>query len=181
MPPNPGHVLVAVATDLATEVLASRCQLDHSLASGHPSKGGPLTKFRLIYRVLVFTCKLWLRLTNVPIWVMLQADLCSQRLGRAGQLTSLLADELVRWQAAATDLSSHLELLVGDVLLAAAAVNYLGPFTGWHLQQHLPSVAKCWSLQLLHGAAIRELFMSREGSWQLVARYACQHCLMPQP
>jgi len=49
-----------------------------------------------------------------------------------------------RWQAAAADLSGHLELLVGDVLLAAAAVNYLGPFTGAHsVQQQLGSLITC--------------------------------------
>ncbi|WIA17601.1 hypothetical protein OEZ85_014416 [Tetradesmus obliquus] len=59
-----------------------------------------------------------------------QADLCGKRLGRAGKLTSLLGDELVRWGAAADALGGRLALLVGDALLAAAVVNYLGAFPG---------------------------------------------------
>ena len=60
----------------------------------------------------------------------LQADLCGKRLGRADKLTSLLGDELVRWGAAADVLGGRLDLLVGDVLMAAAVVNYLGAFPG---------------------------------------------------
>ncbi|WIA37814.1 hypothetical protein OEZ86_014676 [Tetradesmus obliquus] len=59
-----------------------------------------------------------------------QADLCGKRLGRAGKLTSLLGDELVRWGAAADALGGRLALLVGDALMAAAVVNYLGAFPG---------------------------------------------------
>jgi dynein heavy chain len=62
--------------------------------------------------------------------VAVQADLCGKRLGRAGKLTSLLGDELVRWGTAADDLAGRLELLVGDALMAAAVVNYLGAFPG---------------------------------------------------
>eukprot|EP00775_Hariotina_reticulata_P007079 gene7079-7292_t len=88
-----------------------------------------------------------------------EADLCSQRLGRAGQLTSLLADELVRWQAAASDLSDHLGLLVGDALVAAAAVNYLGPFTGAYRSTLLSD----WrSACCVHGISLNP-------DWQLAA------------
>eukprot|EP00878_Enallax_costatus_P041820 GHUV01048713.1.p1 GENE.GHUV01048713.1~~GHUV01048713.1.p1 ORF type:complete len:360 (+),score=84.12 GHUV01048713.1:426-1505(+) len=59
-----------------------------------------------------------------------QADLCSKRLGRAGKLTSLLGDELVRWGEAADELAVKLQLIVGDAFMAATVVNYLGAFTG---------------------------------------------------
>jgi hypothetical protein len=59
-----------------------------------------------------------------------QSDLCGKRLGRAGKLTSLLGDELVRWGTAADELAGRLELLVGDAFMAAAVVNYLGAFPG---------------------------------------------------
>jgi hypothetical protein len=36
----------------------------------------------------------------------------------------------VRWGVSASELGDRLELLVGDALLAAAVVNYLGPFPG---------------------------------------------------
>lgn len=35
-----------------------------------------------------------------------------------------------RWGATAAELGGRLDLLVGDALLAAAVVNYLGPFPG---------------------------------------------------
>lgn len=53
-----------------------------------------------------------------------------QRLQRAEKLLKLLQDEGVRWAATASDISSRIELLVGDVFLSAAQVAYLGPFTG---------------------------------------------------
>jgi hypothetical protein len=36
----------------------------------------------------------------------------------------------VRWGIVASELGGRLELLVGDALLAAAVVNYMGPFPG---------------------------------------------------
>jgi dynein heavy chain len=41
-----------------------------------------------------------------------------------------LADEAIRWDATANELSSQIEMLVGDVFLAAATVSYCGAFTG---------------------------------------------------
>ena len=59
-----------------------------------------------------------------------QADLTRKRLDRAGKLTSGLADEGVRWDATAVALEKTTHLLVGNVLLAAGAIAYLGAFTG---------------------------------------------------
>jgi hypothetical protein len=46
-----------------------------------------------------------------------------------------------RWGVSASELGERLDLLVGDALLAAAVVNYLGPFPGesgvsLYFQQH---------------------------------------------
>lgn len=60
----------------------------------------------------------------------LQADLSQKRLGRAGKLTSLLGDELVRWQETVDELGDKLTLLVGDALISAACISYTGAFTG---------------------------------------------------
>ena len=59
-----------------------------------------------------------------------QAELSQRRLVRAEKLTGALADESVRWAAQAERMTTTLHLLVGDVFLAAAAVSYLGAFTG---------------------------------------------------
>lgn len=52
------------------------------------------------------------------------------RLGRASQLTEGLADEQIRWQENVLLLKEQLDVLLGNVFLAAAAVAYHGPFTG---------------------------------------------------
>ncbi|KAF8058456.1 DNAH6 [Scenedesmus sp. PABB004] len=104
-----------------------------------------------------------------------QADLCGKRLGRAGRLTSLLGDELVRWGAAADGLGARLGLLLGDTLLAAAAVNYLGPFTGpfraelvarWHARCQavaLPVTAPGFSLPAVLSSPVELLEWGAHG------------------
>jgi dynein heavy chain len=59
-----------------------------------------------------------------------QVDLTRKRLERAGNLTSGLADEGIRWQATADQLQTQTELLVGDVFLSAVCIAYYGAFTG---------------------------------------------------
>jgi hypothetical protein len=69
--------------------------------------------------------------TNNRTWTQFhQADLSQRRLGRAGKLTSLLGNEMARWQTTADGLGARIDLLPGDALLAAACVSYAGPFTG---------------------------------------------------
>eukprot|EP00879_Flechtneria_rotunda_P012885 GHRR01013457.1.p1 GENE.GHRR01013457.1~~GHRR01013457.1.p1 ORF type:complete len:515 (+),score=167.05 GHRR01013457.1:893-2437(+) len=72
-----------------------------------------------------------------------QAELCNRRFGRAGKLTTLLNDELGRWGKGAEDLETELELLVGNALMAAAVVNYLGPFPGPYRAELIPQWLKC--------------------------------------
>ncbi len=52
---------------------------------------------------------------------------------RAEKLTGALADESVRWQMVSERMTTALHSLVGDVFLAAAAISYLGAFTGGRL------------------------------------------------
>eukprot|EP00891_Asterochloris_glomerata_P001497 jgi/Astpho2/1497/e_gw1.00026.129.1_t len=59
-----------------------------------------------------------------------QYSLGEKRLARASKLMAALGNEAVRWTAAAEALTARLQLLPGDVLLAAAAISYLGPLTG---------------------------------------------------
>lgn len=56
-------------------------------------------------------------------------DLCSQKLTRAEQLISGLSGEKYRWSQAALELQSTLDNAIGDVLLSAGVVAYLGAFT----------------------------------------------------
>ena len=54
---------------------------------------------------------------------------CSERLVRAGQLTAGLGGEKVRWLQTVEDLGVAYDNLVGDVLVSAGYIAYLGAFT----------------------------------------------------
>jgi dynein heavy chain, axonemal len=55
--------------------------------------------------------------------------LCSEKLDRAGKLLGGLGGEKVRWTDSAAFLEKQLTALCGDMLLSAAYIAYLGPFT----------------------------------------------------
>lgn len=58
-----------------------------------------------------------------------QVDLCAKKLKRAEKLIGGLGGEKDRWTVAATNLQNVFDNLVGDVLIAAGVIAYLGPFT----------------------------------------------------
>ena len=58
-----------------------------------------------------------------------KCSLCQARLGRADKLIGGLADEKGRWQESVNQLESVIKSIVGDVLVSAGYVAYLGPFT----------------------------------------------------
>lgn len=51
------------------------------------------------------------------------------QLDRAGKLISGLGGEKARWTQRAAELKDQYQKLIGDVLLAAGQIAYLGPFT----------------------------------------------------
>ncbi|XP_025198734.1 LOW QUALITY PROTEIN: dynein heavy chain 3, axonemal-like [Melanaphis sacchari] len=55
--------------------------------------------------------------------------LCSKKLTRAEQLINGLSGEKYRWSQTAMELQSTLDNVIGDVLLSAGVVAYLGAFT----------------------------------------------------
>ncbi|XP_070580015.1 dynein axonemal heavy chain 1-like isoform X2 [Ptychodera flava] len=55
---------------------------------------------------------------------------CEQRLVRADKLIGGLADEKDRWGESVKELESIIDNIVGNVLMSAGYVAYLGPFTG---------------------------------------------------
>jgi dynein heavy chain len=57
-----------------------------------------------------------------------EADRCAQRLDRANRLVNSLGSESERWQNAIVQTGEQIELVSGDVLLAASFVSYVGPF-----------------------------------------------------
>jgi len=57
------------------------------------------------------------------------AELYEKKLGLAKRLMSALGSEGTRWEAAIISLNAQLEILPGDVLLAAAFVSYSGCFS----------------------------------------------------
>ncbi|KAF5404423.1 hypothetical protein PHET_02178 [Paragonimus heterotremus] len=56
-------------------------------------------------------------------------ELCSKKLDRAEKLISGLGGEKNRWTEAAAMLKNRYHNIIGDVLLSAGVVAYLGPFT----------------------------------------------------
>ena len=60
--------------------------------------------------------------------VIAEAEKCAQKLDLANRLVGALAAENVRWAAGIEDLKAKQAVLVGDVLLAAAFVSYVGCF-----------------------------------------------------
>lgn len=56
-------------------------------------------------------------------------ELCSKKLTRAEQLINGLSGEKHRWSQTALELQSTLDNAIGDVLLSAGVVAYLGAFT----------------------------------------------------
>ncbi|XP_060076356.1 dynein axonemal heavy chain 1-like, partial [Ylistrum balloti] len=60
---------------------------------------------------------------------------CEGRLGRADKLIGGLADEKERWKESVSRLEKIIDNYVGDVLVSAGYVAYLGPFTGEYRQR----------------------------------------------
>jgi dynein heavy chain len=58
-----------------------------------------------------------------------EVDLCGKKLVRAQKLISGLGGEKTRWTQAALDLQVVYDNLLGDVLISAGVIGYLGPFT----------------------------------------------------
>ncbi|XP_069101059.1 dynein axonemal heavy chain 12-like isoform X1 [Argopecten irradians] len=58
-----------------------------------------------------------------------QVDLCGKKLIRAEKLIGGLGGEKDRWTQAAANLQNIYDNLVGDVLISAGVIAYLGPFT----------------------------------------------------
>jgi len=58
-----------------------------------------------------------------------KVNLCAKKLERAEKLIGGLGGEKQRWTEAATNFQRIYDNLLGDVLVAAAFVAYLGPFT----------------------------------------------------
>ncbi|CAH1783738.1 unnamed protein product, partial [Owenia fusiformis] len=58
-----------------------------------------------------------------------QVDLCGKKLVRAEKLISGLGGEKTRWTQAAENLQLIYDNLLGDVLISAGVIAYLGPFT----------------------------------------------------
>merc|ERR1719409_2159601 len=57
------------------------------------------------------------------------AETCKVKLVRAEKLLAGLGNESVRWVAAIGVLEKNLKFIVGNILLAAGFIAYVGPFT----------------------------------------------------
>ncbi|XP_043475594.1 dynein axonemal heavy chain 6 isoform X1 [Leptopilina heterotoma] len=64
-------------------------------------------------------------------------ELSETRLNRSGRLTSALADEEIRWQENMKNFDRQMENFIGDSLVAAGALAYLGAFTSEYRRELL--------------------------------------------
>ncbi|XP_064408838.1 dynein axonemal heavy chain 2 [Latimeria chalumnae] len=67
------------------------------------------------------------------------------KLDRAGKLVSGLAGEKIRWEETVTGLEEDMGYLVGDCLLAAAFLSYMGPFLSNYRDEIVSSI---WMKQI---------------------------------
>ncbi|KXZ49087.1 hypothetical protein GPECTOR_23g2 [Gonium pectorale] len=64
-----------------------------------------------------------------------ETELCTAKLERAEKLISGLGGEKTRWTEAAAKLGRQYECLIGDMLIAAGVIGYLGAFTAAYREQ----------------------------------------------
>ncbi|XP_046687492.1 LOW QUALITY PROTEIN: dynein axonemal heavy chain 1-like [Homalodisca vitripennis] len=55
--------------------------------------------------------------------------LCEERMNRAFRLVNGLSDERLRWIQTIENINENMKTLVGDILISAGCVAYMGPFT----------------------------------------------------
>ena len=57
-----------------------------------------------------------------------ESDRCERKLNLAQRLVGALGSELDRWSQSIIDIGELIKVIIGDVLLAASFVSYVGPF-----------------------------------------------------
>ena len=70
-----------------------------------------------------------------------KAEHTEMMLDRASKLVTGLAGERIRWEETVKDLEEKMGYLMGDVLIAAAFMSYLGPFLSNYRED---LVSKLW-------------------------------------
>jgi dynein heavy chain len=78
-----------------------------------------------------------------------KAALTKLKLERAEQLVSGLAGERTRWDLTVKLYRKQIKLLVGDCLMAAGALSYLGPFISVYREQLVKDVCRLFFLALV--------------------------------
>ena len=75
-----------------------------------------------------------------------KAEHTEMMLDRASKLVSGLAGERTRWEETVKDLEEKMGFLIGDVLIAAAFLSYLGPFLSNYRDE---LVMKKWLVEVI--------------------------------
>ena len=82
-----------------------------------------------------------------------EVQLCSVKLERAEKLIGGLGGEKIRWTETAQQLKDAYTHLVGDMIISAAIIAYLGPFTSAYRLP--PTLALCLCFLNMSGRATR--------------------------
>jgi Microtubule-binding stalk of dynein motor len=100
-----------------------------------------------------------------------EVALCSVKLARAEQLIGGLGGERARWTAAAAALAAAAANLVGDMVLAAAAVAYVGPFTPAFRARLMAKLVALAGALLSHPGSLPSLIGAMSHRSNMTARY----------
>merc|ERR1719478_1747666 len=84
------------------------------------------------------------------------AETCKVKLVRAEKLLTGLGNESVRWVAASGILEKNLRFIVGNILLAAGFIAYVGPFTA----EFRTDLVQIWL------AKAKEIALTADPSWR---------------
>lgn len=95
-------------------------------------------------------------------------DLCGKKLERAKKLIGGLGGEKSRWTQAANDLQNIYDNLMGDVLISAGVIAYLGPFTSAFRERATVEWVKLCRVRPNHQADVYKHFLG--ASLQCMAR-----------
>ena len=112
----------------------------------------------------------------------LQVTICAQKLVRAEKLIGGLGGEKDRWNQAATDLQTIYDNLLGDVLISAGVIAYLGPFTTAFREKCTTSwVCLCKVRRRASGCVIEWRICNREVAGSNLGRATSHQGLLSLP
>ncbi|XP_077462234.1 dynein axonemal heavy chain 12-like [Stigmatopora argus] len=108
---------------------AKQIEAQATLASAMAELSGKRAQLKEVEDRLSNLKRISVEKTEEKVKLETQRDLCQEKLERAEKLIGGLGGEKTRWSKAADDLQNTYDNLMGDVLISAGVMAYLGAFT----------------------------------------------------